>query len=468
MGVDKEVSTMSQRIDIFEEVRRLRQELEHERKLRKEWQRKYFELKKELDEVKKLLAQFLNSNTPSSQLAFSFKSSPNREAKGTNPRGKPLGSNGATREEPKKIDDKIEVKAKQCPNGHRKIKQSDYHIRIVYEIGRIIIKAKQFTVYEYDCEKCNLHFEATHPELPKEGIFGPNLQSFLTEIRHNFAGSYERTSIFLQNITGTTFSSQGIKDCIHRVAEDLEPSYKQMEKQISQAKVIHSDETSWPVDGEQYWLWLLCTLNMVFIMINQSRARKVITNVLGDFYDGVIISDCLKVYNSFASAFQRCWSHLLRKTHFEKEKTQKKDIVKLHQQLTMLYGDVNDFLSTNPSFEQRVWNAIMYNQKLQRIENYKWRSDAAKSVTANMLKTHQGQWFVGVIMPEVELTNNKDERGIRKVIPHRKLLGGHRTKQGSYDFAIIESHRQTWRLRNESPYNKLAEYLKNCNVKIAV
>ena len=133
----------------------------------------------------------------------------------------------------------------------------------------------------------------------------------------------------------------------------------------------------------------------------------------------------------------------------------------------MLYGDVNDFLSTNPSFEQRVWNAVMYNQKLQRIANYKWRSDTAKSVTANMLKTHQGQWFVGVIMPEVELTNNKDERGIRKVIPHRKLLGGHRTKQGSYDFAIIESHRQTWRLRNESPYNKLAEYLKNCNIKIA-
>ena len=458
---------MSGRIDIFEEVRRLRQELEHERKLRKEWQRKYFELKKELDEVKKLLAQFLNSNTPSSQLAFSFKSSPNREANGTNPRGKPLGSNGATREEPKKIDDKIEVKAKQCPNGHRKIKQSDYHIRIVYEIPEINIIAKQFTVYEYDCEKCNLHFEATHPELPKEGIFGPNLQSFLTEIRHNFAGSYEKTSIFLQNITGTTFSSQGIKDCIHRVAEDLEPSYKQMEEQISQAKVIHSDETSWPVDGEQYWLWLLCTLNMVFIMINQSRARKVITNVLGDFYDGVIISDCLKVYNNFASAFQRCWSHLLRKTHFEKEKTQKKDIVKLHQQLTMLYGDVNDFLSTNPSFEQRVWNAIMYNQKLQRIANYKWRSDAAKSVTTNMLKAYQGQWFVGVIMPEVELTNNKDERGIRKVIPHRKLLGGHRTKQGSYDFAIIESHRQTWKLRHESPYNKMVEYLKNCNVTVA-
>ena len=93
------------------------------------------------------------------------------------------------------------------------------------------------------------------------------------------------------------------------------------------------------------------------------------------------------------------------------------------------------------------------------ITNYKWKSDAAKSITKNMLKEYQGQWLVGVIMPEVELTNNKDERGIRKIIPHRKLLGGHRTKQGSYDFAVIESHRQTWKLRNESPYNKLVEYL---------
>jgi len=457
---------MSQRIDIFEEVRRLKQDSEYYKKRADEWQEKYHQLFKENKELKALLNQILNSNTPSSKLPFSFKNI-NREPKGTNPRGKPEGSNGATREEPEKIDDKIEVKAKQCPNGHRKIKQSDYHVRIVYEIGRIIINTKQFTVYEYDCEKCNLHFEATHPELPKEGIFGPNLQSFLTEIRHNFAGSYERTSIFLQNITGTTFSSQGIKDCIHRVAEDLEPSYRQMEEQISQAKVIHSDETSWPVNGEQYWLWLLCTFNMVFIMINQSRARKVIINVLGDFYNGVIISDCLKVYNNFASAYQRCWSHLLRKTHFEKEKNPEKDIVELHEQLTMLYGDVNDFLSTNPSFEQRVWNAIMYNQKLQRTTNYRWKSESAKNVT-NMLKAYQGQWLVPVIMPEVELTNNKTERGIRKVIPHRKLLGGHRTKQGSYDFAVIESHRQTWRLRNESPYNKLAEYLKNCNVKIAV
>ncbi len=456
---------MSQRIDVFEEIKRLKRDVEYYKQQAEEWKRNYFELKKEFDEVKKLLNQFLNANTPSSKLPFSFKNV-NRESKGTNPRGKPVGSNGATREEPDRIDEKIDVKAKQCPNGHRKIRRTDCHIRFVYEIGEIKLNVKKFTVGEYDCAKCGIHFEATHPELPKIGIFGPNLQSFITEIRHNFAGSYEKISDFLHNLTGDTFSPQGINDCVHRVAEDLEPSYKNMEGSICKANVVNSDETSWPVDGKNHWLWLLCTLNMVFIMINESRARKVITNVLGDYFPGVIVSDCLKVYNNFAAAYQRCWSHLLRKTHFEKDKTPKKDIAKLHEQLTMLYYNANAFRESNSSFEDRVWNGIMYQQKLHTITNYRWRSKSAKNVT-NMLKAYQGQWLVGVIMPEVELTNNKDERGIRKVIPTRKLLGGHRTKHGAYDFAVIESHRQTWKLRNESPYNKMVDYLKNCNVTFA-
>ena len=462
---------MYRKISIFEENRRLRQELEYERKKRKELEVRCACLEKEVMELKQLLAQFLNSNTPSSKLppGFTVKStSPDRKPKGTNPRGKPRGSNGATRDEPNNIDEKINVEAKQCPNGHEKIRKSDYYTRIAYEIGKITIKAKKFTIHRYECKKCNLHFEATHPELPKEGIIGPNLQAFLIEIRHNFAGSYEKTSNFLQNISGTTFSPQGIKDCVHRVAQNLKPSYKKMEEEIIQSEAIHSDETSWPVEGKDWWLWLFCTFNLVFIHIENSRARKVITNLLGEHFNGVIVCDCLRVYRNFAAAFQRCWSHLLRKTHFEKDKSPKKDIVKLHEQLTMLYGNIKNFIKTNPSFEDRVWNGIMYNQKLKMITNYKWKSDAAKSIAKNLLKEYQGQWLVGVIMPEIEMTNNKDERGIRKVIPHRKLLGGHRTKQGSYDFAVIESHRQTWNLRKESSYHKLVEYLMKCNVQAPV
>ena len=121
LGVNKEVHQM--RIDIFEEVRRLRQDLEYEKNKRKEVESRCAKLERENKELKNLLAEFLNANTPSSKLPFSFKNV-NREPKGTNPRGKPVGSNGATREEPDRIDEKIDVKAKQCPNGHKKIRRT--------------------------------------------------------------------------------------------------------------------------------------------------------------------------------------------------------------------------------------------------------------------------------------------------------------------------------------------------------
>ncbi len=50
------------------------------------------------------------------------------------------------------------------------------------------------------------------------------------------------------------------------------------------------------------------------------------------------------------------------------------------------------------------------------------------------------------------------------MIPTRKLLGGHRTEQGANDFAIIETHRQTWQLRGKSPYLEMIDYLRQQNV----
>lgn len=455
------------RIDLFEEVKRLRQELEHYKKQASEWQRKYYELEKEFKEIKALLNQFLNANTPSSKLPPQFKPTSNpRPEKGTNPRGKPEGSNGATKEEPEKVDRRIKAKVhKKCKKCKRKLRIESY-FKIFYEIPKIKVRVIEAEIEEGYCKHCDLLYVGTHPELPEEGMMGPNLQAFFTELKHNFAGSYERIENFFQNLTGFSFTHTAINDCIDRVANQLEPSYKEYEGRLSETDYAHSDETSWPVDAKQWWLWLFVTANFIFLTIKNSRARKVLTNLFGEFYDGVIISDCLKVYEKFAVSFQRDWTHLLRKTHFEAEKYPRRNITRLHEELSNMYGVVNNFLAAKPSFEQRVWHSIMYHQKLQRIARCGW-SNPASNIVNDWLKKYEGQWLVPVIMPNISLTNNIDERGIRKVIPTRKLLGGHRTEQGAKNFAVIETHRQTWKLRNESPYCKLIEYLRKSNKRVA-
>ena len=89
------------RTNVFEENRRLREQLEYKTKQANDWQKKYYELMNELKKTQELLRQFLNENTPSSKLPF--KTKVNEDKKELKPRGKPIGSNGGNKEIPEKL-----------------------------------------------------------------------------------------------------------------------------------------------------------------------------------------------------------------------------------------------------------------------------------------------------------------------------------------------------------------------------
>ena len=89
------------RTNVFEENRKLREQLDYKEKQASEWQNKYYELLNELKKTQALLRQFLNENTPSSKLPFKINNKENKEE--PKPRGKPLGSNGGNKEAPEHI-----------------------------------------------------------------------------------------------------------------------------------------------------------------------------------------------------------------------------------------------------------------------------------------------------------------------------------------------------------------------------
>jgi hypothetical protein len=395
------------------------------KKQAEQWQKKYYAVEKRLKDVESKLNRILNCNTPSSQVPFTEKDtnkSPNRQAKGTNPRGKPKGGNGGTRSEPTEIDRTEKATTDKCDGcGSSGLKHVDTERVYVWDFPVLQLIVTLFLVYIYKCKKCGKEVKGKHADLPKSGIFGPNLASFLIETRQKF-----------EKLTAEIYA--------------------------------HIDETKWPIDGKHFYLWLFCTANYVFIAIKNSRGRKVVTSVLGDMFNGVIISDCLKVYDVCASAFQKCWSHLLRKTFDEAKKHPKSDVKLLHRMLSDLYTEAETYRKSDLTESRRIWTGIMMTQKLQMIKQYKWKNKSSKGIIANWLTLFEGHWLVGVFMPEVELTNNRDERGIRKVIPTRKMLGGHRTEEGANDFAVIETHRQTWKLKGHSPYTKLNEFFRNQNM----
>jgi len=450
------------RVDVFEENRRLREQLEYKDKKLDEISKMYMSVLEELKKTQALLRQFLNENTPSSKLPFKYPSK--EKSKEPKPRGKPQGSNGGTKEVPENIDREINAKLDKRCNKCGKIilrKYVDTRLRYVYD-AKIVAETIEVEEEFYPCE-CGEFCIGTHPDVPKNGMFGYGLQGLITEFKFNFSGSYSNISRFFENTTDgkIKFSPKAINDCIERIAEKLEPSYDKIELELKNQDFANCDETSWPVDGLRWYLWMIITSNFVFITIQNSRARRVLTDIFGEKYQGGIISDCFRVYDNFAKWYQKCWIHLMRKAKFEAEKNPNKNIVKFYEQIKNLHSEMVDFLKENPSKELRMEKKKEFEKKLNQIINYKPWCKEAQSIVDNWLIIYRGHWLTAIEIEGISLDNNICEREIRKTIGWRKMLGGHRTRDGAKQYAIIQTHRQTWNKQDKYPYNELMNFLKN-------
>jgi len=293
--------------NLLEQLEKAEKNAEYERQKRRDIERKYYELLNELKKTQALLRQFLNENTPSSKLPFKYPSKDKFDNE-PKPRGKPRGSNGGNKEVPENVDRKVSAKLEgKCPRCRKIIYRKDISTRLRYVYDAKIV-SEIIEVEEEVCLcDCGEFCIGKHPDIPQRGMIGYNLQALFAELKFGFSGSYKNIFKFFDNVTNSkiNFRPSAINDCIKNIANKLEPSYDKIEDELKNQNYAYSDETSWPVNGERWYLWLFATKNFVFITIQNSRARRVITDIFGKNYHGGIISDCYGVYDDFAVWYQK-------------------------------------------------------------------------------------------------------------------------------------------------------------------
>ena len=79
--------------------------------------------------------------------------------------------------------------------------------------------------------------------------------------------------------------------------------------------MVYGDETGWRQDGRNGYLWSFSTPEVRYFLYRPSRGRTVVEEVLGDEFEGVLVSDFYGAYNVYQGPHQRCWTHLLRDIH---------------------------------------------------------------------------------------------------------------------------------------------------------
>ena len=207
---------------------------------------------KRISDLERRLAVFENAHTPSSQRRFQKRKD---ESGGGRKRGRPPGCVGSSRAVPE-ADRVEEVTVGECPGcGGLLGEPVRVESRVVEEIPLPQpVEVIDFRVHHYRCPQCGLHVEASHPECPSSGRFGPRTQAQITLLKYSCRLPHRKVVETLHQQFGLDVSAATVWNITRRVAEKLKPEYKQILQHIRASPVVYADETGFHVDGKKWWL----------------------------------------------------------------------------------------------------------------------------------------------------------------------------------------------------------------------
>ena len=403
-----------------------------------------------LDLRRRLLA-YENAHTPPSQQ----RKYPKREKSGRGI-GAPKGHEGSTRPTP--TPNKFEeLKLISCPKCNKQLgRPRSVKKKIIEDVPEprpLIIT--QFTIPHYFCTHCNAEVIPSHPGLPDEGIFGPNLQAQISLMKYEDRLPHRKIARTLNRQYGLQLTPATILDVTRRVADKLQAVYEAIKEEIRKSTQVVADETGLKVQGKNFWLWGFVSLNSVLFLIRKSRGQGPIKEALGN-YNGKVTCDGWTPYNQVVKIIQRCWAHLLREAKWYSEKYEEQAKI-VYGGLCELFKEIKASLDKPRELREKIYrNCILRMQFF--ISGCKAHQNLRKF--AEKLENGLEQWFTCLLHPEIDMTSNKAERALREPVVQRKISSIWNEK-GIMIKETIMSVLSTWNLRALNTYSMLRQTLSS-------
>ena len=226
-------------------------------------------------------------------------------------------------------------------------------------------------------------------------------------------------------------------------------------RRIRSAEVVYVDETGARVDGRRYWIWVFTTLTDTLVAIRKSRGKKVLKEVLGDDFKGVIVCDGWKSYPNFTDRIQRCWAHLLREARYLAEHVE--EAGPFSEALHGLYRRLNE-PEDKPPPEEAVRLAGEAKKEMMKWAGRPYETAEVRRFAGKVLNGLD-RWFTFLTVPGVEPTNNRAERALREHVVQRKIMGCFRNGKGTWIYETVMTVLSTWKRQGRDLPQTLAQTL---------
>ena len=236
--------------------------------------------------------------------------------------------------------------------------------RQIISIPRVRAPVTEHVVLERTCRKCGQRWS---PEADWSALVvgrqrvGISLQQEVCLLREECWLPYGVIQRYLKWRYRLCLSVGELVALVRGVARLGQEEYNRLQQEIRASPVVYGDETGWREAGRNGYLWSFSNPEVRYFLrrgSRGSRGSKVVAEVLGDEFDGVLDSGFYGAYNVHQGLHQRCWTHLLRDIHQLKEKyPQHQGLAQWAQQVREVYDHAQAGPGPDPELPETVQRA---------------------------------------------------------------------------------------------------------------
>ncbi|WP_251969162.1 IS66 family transposase [Sphaerotilus microaerophilus] len=298
----------------------------------------------------------------------------------------------------------------------------------VFDIPPVTPDVQEYRLYSGVCTQCGLGHRGVLPQGVPSGQIGPRALALVGVLGTRFHLTQGKIRDLLAQLLGLDFSVGAISQAHGKVAAALKAPVAVAVASLAQAPVLHMDETRYPREGSANWVWGVIQPKLAVFSILPSRARYVITDLIGQAPQGVVVSDRYAGYAHLdASRRQVCWAHLLRDfTRISQRSGRAGHIGRRLLGLgCVLFRWRERGKTTAEQFEPLVprLRAALEQGAAQRA------CKRTANTCANVLKLWPALWGF-ITHAGVQPTNNAAEQALRTIVLKRKISGPTRSRRG--------------------------------------
>lgn len=293
---------------------------------------------------------------------------------------------------------------------------------------------------------------------PSKVILGSNVRKYVCYLSVLCRLSFSQIQNLLHDTYHITISQGEITNILGQEAQKLRPFYERLKEKIRGEPCVHLDETSWKlfIDPDKNFAWIMSgseSKESVFL-IGENRGGGNVETLIGNDYNGVVITDDYGAYKKLAN-HQLCWAHLLRKFRdlarsAELEECQHQHCRQEYETICRIYDDVKN--------NRRIERYDEFARRLHDISQLHPDDPRKLIKTKTTLKKNIPNYLVCLANPTTPMTNNQAERSLRHLVLKRKISFGSLTKKTAENLAVLLSVLMSLKQRHQG--NFFLEYLR--------